>query len=380
MKRIPFICLLLLLGGTASVFAQKRNFIFYKDTVTGKDTTVFNVSIKNENYRKKQYAVTITNNNSGITHTYKVGDLIAYKEGKTLFASQRFFVNGQVMRAFLPRVYWKETLSIFSFLPDDSKKKEYYVQLLGDSLLFPLKGSPETNGVNPLMTYLETFPVSQDETAKRYIRRMKPTPGSFSNRYRVCRTGNTNYIPKIRWGVLAGVGLADLSYSVYDFGQKFQGFAGLFADFPLLFGVSFHPELMYKEYSRTISLDKSAMPIEQGNAIYNRRDVVMPLMVRYTVIPLKGKVLPYIQAGVELEMAFKKETASQYRGEDADGYSHWVSTGPIALDKFTVPCTVGVGVEYKLNARHSLFCDVRYSKESQDTKKSGYYIVLSFNL
>lgn len=378
MKCIQLFCLLLCLGGTISIFAQKRNLIIYKDTITEKDTVVAKVSFANEKYKKRQYAVCTIDKDGNITHTYQAKDITAYKEGSTLFISQRILVDGDIRQVLLPRVYLENDLSIYSFIPDKGRE-EYYVQMSKDSLLLPLKGSPETNGVNPLTTYLEKYPVAQEEIVKKYISTMKPTPSSFNSRYRVCRTGNTNYIPKIRWGVLAGAGIADLSYSIYNFGKKFQGLVGVFADFPIFDGLSFHSELIYREYSQTMEFLESTTQ-NKGYAIYNRRDAVMPLMLRYSLISLKGKILPYIQVGAELEMAFKKEAASQYMNTDADGFTSWVESGPIFQDKFEVAYTAGIGVEWKLLPAHSLFFDLRYSKEDTYTKQTGYYAVFSFNL
>ena len=377
MKRILLLSLFLCLGGAIYIFAQKRNFIIYKDTITGKDTIVAKVSFANERDRKKQYAISTIDKDGNTIHTYQAKDIKAYKEGSTLFVSQRIWVDGDIRQVLLPRVYWKKDIFIYSFIPDKGRK-EYYVQMQKDSLLLPLKGNSETNGVNPLATYLEQFPVAQEDVVKKYVCNMKPTPASFNSRYRVCRTGNANYIPKIRWGVLAGAGIAELSYSIYDFGKKFQGFVGVFADFPIIDGLSFHPELIYREYSQTKDFLESTTQ-NKGCAIYNRCDAVMPLMLRYTIISLKGKILPYIQLGVELEMAFKKEAASQYMNTDADGFINWVESGPIPQDNFEVAYTAGIGVEWKLLPTHSLFFDLRYSKEDTYTKQTGYYAVLSFN-
>lgn len=379
MKYIQTLFFLLCLGGiTTSVFAQKRNYILYKDTVTGKDTVIMNVSFANKDYKKKQYAVSIVNGENAIIHTYKAEDIAGYKEGRTLYVSRSLSVDGEVRRVLLPRVYWKDNISIYSFIPDKGQSR-FYVQMPNDSLLLPLKGNSETNGINPLVTYLETFPVAQNETVRKYIRSMKPTPDSFENRYRICRTGNLNYIPEVRWGVLAGAGMVDLTYSNDDFGQKFQGFVGIFADFPIFEGLSLHPELTYREYSQTAAFYESDKK-NKGNSIYNRRDLIMPLMLRYTLISLKGKVLPYIQAGAELNMAFKKEYASQFMYIDEKGYTNWVENDPVSQDKFAIAYTMGLGVEWKLLPTHSLFFDLRYSRENSDTRQNGYYAVLSFNL
>lgn len=374
MKCIQLFCLLLCLGGTISVFAQKRNLIIYKDTITGKDTVVANVSFANEKYKKRQYAVCTINKEGNITHTYQAKDITAYKEGNTLFISQRILVNGDIRQVLLPRVYWKNDLSIYSFIPDKGRE-EYYVQMSKDSLLLPLKGSPETNGANPLTAYLEQYPVAQEEIVKKYISTMKPTPESFDSRYLVCRTGNTNYIPRIRWGVLAGGGIVKLTYDPYDFESKLQGFVGLFADFPIVEGLSAHPELTFQKYALTYN--KS---IPETDVVYNRTNLGIPLLLRYTVISMKSRFLPYIQIGTEWRISTKNELLGQEKKSIGDGFVEWMPIGPTSLSKSNWAFVGGLGMEWKLTPKHSCFIDLRYHREISDDFLSGCCVTISYNL
>lgn len=372
---------LLCLGGiTTSVFAQKRNYILYKDTVTGKDTVIMNVSFANENYKKKQYAVSIVNGENRIIHTYKAEDIAGYKEGRTLYVSRSLSVDGEVRRVLLPRVYWKDNISIYSFIPDKGQRR-FYAQIPNDSLLLPLKGSPETNGINPLVTYLETFPVAQNETARKYIRSMKPTPDSFESRYRICRTGNLNYIPEIRWGVLAGAGLTIITYDdTYEF-SGFNAHVGVFADIPIVLpGLSFHPELMFRSLAFK---DNHNSEQKKDEAIYNRKLVVIPLLLRYTIVPIKGKVLPYFQAGAEIGITVDGNMQTQYMAPDSYGY--WALTkekynvGDFCK-RTTASFSVGMGLEVKFRPKHSAYIDLRYTQETQKQPLSGFYATLSVNL
>lgn len=373
MKRIQLFCLLLSLGGVISAFAQKRNLIIYKDTITGKDTVISRVSFADARSRNKQYVISTINQDGNITNTYQAKDITAYKEGSTLFISQRISVDGDIRQVLLPRVYWEKDISIYSFIPDKGRE-EYYVLMSTDSLLLPLKGSPETDGVNPLVGYLERFPLAQEEAVKKYIHRMKPTPGSFNSRYRVCRTGNTNYIPKIRWGALVGGGIVDLSYSTYDFGKKLQGFVGLFADFRVAEGLSVHPELTFQKYALTYN--KST---PETNVVYNRTYLGIPLLLRYTVISMKSRCLPYIQLGTEWRISVKNELLGQEKNSIGDGFVEWKPIGPTSLSKSNWAFVGGLGMEWKLTPKHSCFMDLRYHREISD-EFSGYCVTISYNL
>ena len=116
------------------------------------------------------------------------------------------------------------------------------------------------------------------------------------------------------------------------------------------------------------------------NVVYNRQDFVLPLMLRYTLVSLKGKILPYMQLGAELGYALKNESASQYTTTDPDDFIVWTESGIIKHDKFGIAYTAGIGTEWKIRSNHSLFLDLRYCKETTKDYLTGYYAVVSFNL
>lgn len=371
--------LLFLIGicSMSSMYAQKRNLLIYKDTVTGKDTLIHSISFFTESPKNKQYFISIEKGGVKVK-TYAAGDILLYREGGTSFLSKTIIVDGEKRQALLPRIYWKEPVNMYSFITDKGKT-EYYFQEGTDNNepLKPMKDDPQTGYVNPLKTYLEQFPIAQEnENVKAYIHSMKPTANSFRSRYKVCLTGNANYIPRVCWGVLAGAGIAKLSFEAYDFKPQLQGFVGIFADIPLIDGFSFHPELTYRKYA----FSKLEETIQKLSAVCNRQDFVLPLMLRYTFLSQKGKVLPYIQLGAELEYALKNESASQYMTTDSEGFNVWTESGTIKHDKFGVAYTGGIGVEWKILSNHSLFLDLRYNRETTKEHLTGYYAVLSFNL
>ena len=364
-----------------SLYAQKRNFLMYKDSVLGKDTLILNVEFSfgasSASAKQRQYSISIEKNGR-IVKTYDAKDIVGYREGGTTYAPKVILVNGERRKVLLPRIYWKEPVQMYVFITDEGNK-EYYFQNDKDenSPLHPMRDDAQTGYVNPLKTYLEEFPIAQDnEEVKAYIRSMKPTVNSFRSRYKVCRTGNANYIPRIRWGVLAGAGIAKLFLESYDFKPKLQGFVGVFADIPLIDGFSFHPELTYRKYAFS-KLEESKTKL---NVVYNRQDFVLPLMLRYTLVSLKGKILPYMQLGAELGYALKNESASQYTTTDPDDFIVWTESGIIKHDKFGIAYTAGIGTEWKIRSNHSLFLDLRYCKETTKDYLTGYYAVVSFNL
>ena len=376
MKCQKILLLLIYLCCLTNTHAQKQNFIMYRDSVSGRDTIIHKVFFKIKSPIKQQYSIT-TERNGETLNTYTAKEVLAYRDGNTVYLSKTIIVNGERRQVLLPRVYLRDSVGIYIFSTDSGKKEYYYQKKENqEKPLIPLQDNSLKDYKNPLKVYLDKFPIAQEDAkTKAYIQSMKPTLASFKSRYIVCRTSNPNYIPQFRWGVLGGIGISKLCYKPFKYGKKNQYFIGFFADLPLIRGLSFHPEVTYRQYAFEQQRDS---PLEY-DAVYNRKEFILPLMLRYTLVPLRGKILPYLQAGIELEYALKKESAYQY-ATTKDGFNVWHRSEPIAYKKSETANTIGIGAEYKIHPKHSLFIDFRYSKDTAKEYLTGYYIVFSYNL
>jgi hypothetical protein len=192
-------------------------------------------------------------------------------------------------------------------------------------------------------------------------------------------TGNSNYLPTgFRWGVLAGIGRGELNIDHYQFEtQTVQGFFGLFADLPVWNGISIHPELTYHKYAfNGIKGD------EQGgiDAAYNRQVIAPAVLCRYTLLPVRGKVLPFVQGGIALNVPLSGTIKTQRYATQPESNTLYVKRDTYEADKMSAALIAGVGVEYKAFARHSLFFDVRYRRDLGEQQLSGFYLSLSCNL
>lgn len=373
MKKCIYV-LFLLFCVANPLFSQKKNIIVFHDNVTGKDTIMPRVLFANDNVRKRQHEISLVDKEGKLLRTLRAENVNFYVDGDMQYQSTLLEENDTIRRLLLPRVYIKNDISIYKYYPD-KKGSAYYVKIGNDSILRAIL----LNGRNRLSDYLMTFPIAKDERVKAYIQRMKSTPASFDKRYKIILSENTNYLTKFRWGVLAGAGLGRITNEDFSFGPKLQGILGVFANIPFYGPLSIHSELAYREYANTIRM-KSENNHFGGDAIYNNKGFILPLMIRYTANHIKGKWVPYLQMGTELQYAFKKETANQFLVGTADDYMELVESGTIPLDKFSLAFTGGMGVEWKWQPRHSVFFDIRYTHETYDFSQSGIYAVISFNL
>lgn len=366
---------ILFLFSTILLLAQKKiNFITYYNDEIGKDTIITRVSFAIDNVFEKQHAISIVNKNGEILKTFKAEEINSYRDDGVEYVSTYLMDNDSVKRLLVPRVYRNNEISIFKYYPN-KKESFYYVKIAGDSILKPMV----MNNRNLLSDYLLTFPFANDERVKSYIHQMNPTISSFHKRYKVVLTENTNFLTRIRWGILAGMGIGQISNKDYVFNSKIQGLFGIFGDFPFYESLSIHSELAYREYSDVVKITPMGNHFG-GDAIYNYKSFMLPLMVRYTTLHLKGKCLPYLQMGIELQYALKKETANQFIVSAGDDYLILDESGIISLNKFSTAITGGIGVEWKWEPSHSIFFDLRYTHEFNDFSLSGIYAVVSFNL
>ena len=176
----------------------------------------------------------------------------------------------------------------------------------------------------------------------------------------------SNSFPFIRYGILIGDRESKLtrnfhiqdSYARYlDLIYLSSFTLGGFIDVPL-YGrnVSVHTELYVscQKYSYSAQSTTSALDFIGSNS-----SISIPLLVRYTF--LSKKIRPFINAGVEFTNNFK----SDYAFYKTDIQPNFIKidkvNDKIVIESNRIGFAAGAGLEYKLNYRHSLFLETRYT-------------------
>ena len=366
-----------LLGLLFSVptFSQRKNLVMYHDPIEEKDTVLSHVTFLSDDSQQMQYEIKVRLKDGAIK-VFKASEIAGFRDGRKSYYSRLVEVDGKVKRVLLPRAYDVDSVAIYRYIQDNGKKK-LYAGIGKDSLLVPIVDEYNSDYVNPLLPYLREFTIAQDEVVAEFINGLKPTVGSFERRHLVVRTGNPNYITRFRWGVMAGASVGTVKVDEFAFSNKLLGYGGVFADIPMYDGMSLHPEVTFHPYAYSC---RQISAVGRTFAVYNRKDLVGALMFRYTLRMLKGKWLPYAQVGMEANWALDKTMESASRWTDNEGF--------IALEQLSYPqekgmtmgTTAGLGVEYILSAKHSLFFDVRYRQEMEKEGVRGICLTASFNL
>ncbi len=359
-----------------NINAQKSNLIFYRDSITGCDTVIHNVTFAESNIHLSQNEIAITNDGK-ITKKFRANQITGYRKGKELYYSKKINLNGKSTQVLLNRIYAEDSIHIYVYV-DRNENKILYAETPKDSiLLIPLVNNNNKKDFSYLRKYLDKYPISHDYKVKNYLDKMKNNINSFYRRHTVCITGNTNHIIKFRWGLTAGIGFSNLKTDIYSFSNKMNGYIGAFADIPIVQNLSLYAEGLFIPYGFSC-IDNTGK--NNTHTVYNRTDITSNLLIRYSFRGNRGKWIPYVQIGPQISFPLSKEMKGQTQITDNEGFIQ------VGYDYFNLDTNpnfgfiLSGGVEYKIQTNHSLFLDLRYRQNTGKEKINGLYISLSYNL
>jgi hypothetical protein len=193
-------------------------------------------------------------------------------------------------------------------------------------------------------------------------------------------------IPVFRYGLNAGYNMVKLirvedDDIPYYFDLQYEGgyTAGLFADRPLLAGnFSMHPELYYTKLRMSYN---SLMAGKDMDLVSNITFLKMPVLIRYS-LPAK-RIRPFINAGGILSVTLSNNTLMYQTKITGDLIEIMGEKEPEPINPVSMGYVIGGGAEIKLNARHSLFLEVRHNTfigSHGDEKISEYNFMTGINL
>lgn len=205
---------------------------------------------------------------------------------------------------------------------------------------------------------------------------------------KVIDSQNDKYLPALRFG--AGVGVNINSVHITDFmneedncGSQVQAAATLFVDYRSSCGLGLHVDLTFNK----ASCDKYVPEDKEGRTshmIYNRTTLNLPVMLRYTFTSLKGKLLPFVQAGIQGDFFIKDECFDYriYKQEDENDPGYYYDK--YDAGKISSSLVAGAGIEYRLTAKHSIFFDLKYAIPNGPKHEKNKYTMkcnsIMFNL
>ena len=382
---------LLLLFGMASIFchAQKNDQIKsprYRimKVIPGTNTPQM-VNMRYEGTKdvtRLQESVTFIDANNS-EHTYTPDSLKAFFLDDKSYYSFSFTYRGKNKKAFLQKCMddTEHGINMFAYY-EGSNMVTFYVQKNNEDKLYPANDNPQTGYISPLHEKLREIAGSKASSIEKDIDGTRMTP----DRYKALLnkiTGKRTTEPLIfRWGVTAAAELSSINVEGYDLKSSVIASVGAFADIPLIANLSFHPELLLTKYGVNGTVDNQKF----STVAYNATTASIPLMLRYT-IKSGGKTSPYVQLGYQPNFALSNELKYAYlindvpsnNVNDNNKYTR-TEEGKEDISSISSNAVLGLGLEYAMSKKHSLFIDLRAKVSPSETASSGFMLSVSYNL
>lgn len=369
----------------------------YRRTADGRDSIQSNVVFTTDKLHNYQYHI-----------QYKEGDtmhLLLPEDGiagvkiqnKTFLNVRVQRPDGTVTRMFAHRIQALDNMPVLYNIYDEKDKPTTYAQIKG-GVLVPLKSKPvEPDDAlhNELVRLNDSL--GGNAYITNYLRELKPTRRNMIDAQRVINSQNPNFINRIRWGVGVGMAFSSLSADLMiveksgiisrtlDPVSQTQAMLSLFVDIPSGHGVSIHPELTLRKASLHQQINWAGnRTVEE---VYNCTMLELPMMLRYTYFKLRGKWLPYAEAGIHFGYLLRDEHQSRMSLFDEEGYFNHLELTTEDGSGIRFQPAVGAGVEFRYAERHAAFLSARYvinpaydPSKTLTVKQNAFMINLSFNL
>lgn len=289
--------------------------------------------------------------------------------------------NGENKTVFLQRedLYKECDVRVFSY-EDENGKTHHFAQVADGEMLQMIDDDGNENIDAIKQSFLQNE-YAKDKGTRRMISNMKPTAEGIRKVYKALTQGGYSHYPHFRWGVAASTGIGQVSSDSYEFDSKLLAAGGFFADIPIAGGVSLHPELLFGKLSVKGTM-KNAGTLPNSVA-YNRTEISVPLMLRYTHFATRGNLIPFVQLGVGASYALKQNC--DYRqvvstAYDKFGSIYSVKEGSDQISDLHTSVIGGVGAEWVVSNKHSLFLELRYAKGISELSHNDFQFVVGLNL
>lgn len=339
---------------------QRKHRIICFDPVTEKYQEINVKSIYSESQYRMQEYITVLDGD-GHEHQLTPDSIEGFVTKGDYYLRKSITFNGEKRTHFLLRenMYRDEGIQIFSY-EDKNRDEYYYVQFADDEEPVLMSGDNMDGGIGRIKEFMLKDPNANDVMTQKMIADMKPTASGVNKVYKALRAGGYTHLQRFRWGVSAVCGMSKVNSGSYALDAKPIATVGLFAEIPIASKVSIVPEIYFSHMSVKGSMENAGT--HPSSVVYNRTEISMPLMVRYTHFTLRGNFLPYVQAGVAPSYGIKQNLDYRHVVEEQTNYgganSH-VAEGHEDVPGLQASVVAGVGTEWIVSSRHSLFFELR---------------------
>ncbi|MCQ2256235.1 MAG: PorT family protein [Bacteroidaceae bacterium] len=289
--------------------------------------------------------------------------------------------NGATKTVFLRRedLFRESDVRVFSY--EDERDETHYYAQVADGETLPMIDDDGNENIDAIRQRFLQNEYAKDKGARRMIAKMKPTADGVRKVYKALTHGSYSHYPHFRWGVTANVGVGHVNTDSYELDGKLIATGGLFADIPIAGGFSVHPELQFGKLS--VKGTMKGVGTLPSSVAYNRTEISFPLMLRYTHFAVHGNVIPFVQLGMGTSHALKqncdyRQVASM--AYDKYGLLYSVLEGSDEISDLHTSVVGGVGAEWVVSNKRSLFLELRYAEGISKLGHSDFMLVVGLNL
>lgn len=336
---------------------QRKHRIICLDPVTNQYQEINVKGIYLDKTYKMQDAITVVDENGG-EHHLTPDSIEGFVTKGEYYLRRTITFQGKRMTKFLLRedVFKDENIRVYSYEDEKSLRDYYYVQFADDE-------DPQLmqdGGLEHLKEILLKDQNAKDGMTQRMIADMQPNVSGVRKVYQALKAGGYSHLQRFRWGIAVAGGISKVNASRYSLDSKMVVAPGIFVEIPIASKVSFVPELYFSKMSV-----KGKMGINgtlPNSAVYNRTEISIPLMVRYTLFNVHGNFIPYAQAGVAPNFGLKQNFDYRQVVEENKGsfeVNSYVVEGSEDVSALQASAVAGIGTEWIIGSKHSLFFELR---------------------
>lgn len=391
MNKKSYILLLLCIMSTM-IFAQKKSTVKptryrVEKLIPGTDTyvTEYMRSVEDAGIMKLQESVTFIDAND-VKRTFTPDSMVTFYINKEAYTAFSFEYKGETKKAFLFR-YMNDTesgLKMFMYF-ESPNKPSYYCQKGNDPTLYPAFDNPSKGYISPMHSYLRELAGDKADKYEEHIDGEHMGPEMFIKLKRLIKAKNLDIKQRTRFGFVIASEYSKIQMSDYEFNSSALFSAGVFADIPVDYDITIHPELLVSKYG----LNGTKKDLQTNTVAYNTTALSLPIMIRYTFNHLAGKYTPYIQFGYQPTLMVSSKLEYRYLVNNMESpipdyddtkYTSIVTDTDDNISNHYSNLIGGVGVGYSILPKHSIFIDVRARLGIARHRHTGIMLSLSYNL
>lgn len=302
-------------------------------------------------------------------YTYTPYDLKWYRYGQRFYLAKEIQFAGEAKRVFIERLV---TGKISLYYYSEKNLKRFYIEQEGSYFTELIKESKSNTAFRDTLAKY-SLDCNNITDAVKSVKYNRKSLAQFIEMYNGCEYRPFQYS---KFGMYLGFQRSYLSISSKNStdsdalsGAKFNTdqslLVGIFVDLPVLkSNITFHPEIYYTKNAFSSHHFQNNFDTD---IVINLSTLNVPVLFRYT-FPFR-QFRPFINSGIVYSYHLRNEKVI-YKSQMINNVVEIQQESPESLMLLNqLKISVGMGFQYMINYRKSVFCEFRYNSHSSFESK-----------